>query len=206
MTVIKAGTASVDVTPDYSQLKQAVSSIVTEYNKLRALYQQQSASDSNGNRGPLANDSVMRQVLSDIRKTLTGSTSNSGRYKYLSEVGVELTDTGDLKFVESKFTTAVDEFPDDLAKLFQGSGATKGVFDVLNKRLQGLDANTGLIKSTRDAMDVSLKRFSDRIDDQQMRLDIRRKELEQLYAAADRTMSQLTQTGGTLQSLSTRLF
>jgi flagellar hook-associated protein 2 len=201
ITVVKIGSAAVDVTADHGGLKQAAKTLVDEYNKLRQFYQTQSSTDSSGNRMPLANDSVMRQALSDIRKTLLDSNVNNGRFHYLAELGIEFTSTGELKFVESKFNDAVDSSLGDVQKLFQGTG---GVFDLLKTRLEKLDPTAGLIKTSRDSIQTTLKNYRDRIDAQQLRLDLRRQELVKMYAAADEAISQLNQMSSSLQSINTR--
>jgi flagellar capping protein FliD len=103
---------------------------------------------------------------------------------------VELTTTGELKLDETKFTAAMDAYPADVEKLFQGTNSA-GVFDDMKTQLDGLDGTAGLIKTTRSAIDNTLKSFRSRIESQQLRLDIRRQELTRMYAAADEAMSKL---------------
>ena len=204
-TMTKTGSASIDVNASYDDLKSTLTTLVANYNKLRDFYTKQSTPDSDGNRGPMANDSVMRQALRDVRDALVGANSNGGRYHYLSEIGIELTTTGTMTLNQSKLNSAIAEYPSDLAKLFQGSTGD-GVFDTLKTKLDKLDATAGLVKVTRSSMDLTLKRFQNRIDDQQLRLQIRRQELQKMYAAADRTMSRLSQLTGSIQSIATRQF
>ena len=194
LNLVKMGSASVDVTASFDELKSTMKTLVADYNKLRSM-----------KTGTLANDSVMRQVLSNVRSTLLGSNSNSDRYHYLSEIGIEATQTGDLKFTDSKFTAALTDHVGDVKKLFQGSSAN-GLFNTLHSRLENLDSTAGLIKVTRDSIDLSLKRQRDRIDSQQGRLDIRRLELKQMYQKADETMSRLTQLSSSLSSVANRQF
>lgn len=192
MTVklITTGNVVIDVTADYGTVKDSLKSIVTQYNKLKDFFSKQSGNDFTGKRAPLAGDSIMRQAVSDLRSTILGSNSNGGRYHYLAEIGVELTSNGELKFDETKFNTAINSYPDDVAKLFQGTTGP-GVFDDMKTRLDGLDGTSGLIKTTRTSIDETLKTFRSRIESQQLRLDIRRQELTRMYAAADEAMSKL---------------
>jgi flagellar hook-associated protein 2 len=194
LNLVKRGSASVDVSANYDDVKDAVKSVVTEYNKLRGL-----------KKGALANDSVMRQVLTDIRSTLTGRNSNSGRYHYLSEVGIEMTSTGDMKFTESAFTTAMADYAADVRKLFVGAAAD-GVFGKLKTRIEGLDSTAGLIKTTRDAIDLTIERQRERISDQQDRLDLRRRALQRQYSEADQAMSRLSALSSSLTAMTARQF
>jgi len=189
--LITAGDVVIDATPDYDTVKESLKSIVTQYNKLKSFFTQQSGNDLTGKRAPLAGDSIMRQALQDLRSVILGSNSNGGTYQYLAEIGVELTASGELKFDETKFNTAMDSNPAEVEKLFQGTTLVPGVFDDMKAKLDGLDGTAGLIKTTRTSIENTLKTYRDRIESQQMRLAIRRDELTRMYAAADEAMSKL---------------
>ncbi len=201
VTLLSAGDVSVNVTRDYSAIKDNVKKLVTEYNKLRQFYNTQSST-----RGPLATDSVLRQSLSDIKSVLLSSNTNGGRYHYLAEVGVEFTSTGDLKVDETKLNAAIDGYPSDLEKLLQGAAGLDGALDDLKETLSGLDGTAGLIKTTRSSIDTSLKNYRDRISSQELRLEVRRQELMKVYTAADQAISSLNAIKGSLGNLGTQLF
>jgi flagellar hook-associated protein 2 len=201
VTLRDAGSALIDVSSDYTTLKDNVKKLATEYNKLRQFYNTQNAA-----RGPLATDSVLRGALNDIKSVLLASNSNGGRYRYLSEVGVEFLSTGDIKIDETKLNAAIDGYPADLQKLFQGAGAIDGTLEDLKETLANLDGTAGLIKSTRSSIDTSIKNYRDRITSQEMRLEIKRQELIKLYTAADQAMQRLSAASGSLTNLQNRTF
>ena len=202
LTLVKDGIASEDVITDHTEMKDTIKSFVADYNKLREFYTKQSGMNAvTGNRMPLANDSSMRQALSDIRATLTGSNSNGGRYSYLSEIGIEVGQTGELKFVETTFNSAIGSYENDVKKLFQASSSTDGIFETMKARLENLDSTSGMIKTSRNNLDITLKGYTDRITAQEMRLEVRRMELARLYAAADQAISQLNTMSSALQSM-----
>jgi len=199
VNLLKPGSTSVKVTTDYSSIKDNLKTLVTQYNKLRQFYMQQKG-------GALANDSVIREALNDVKSVLLESNANGGRYHYLSEIGLEVTSTGDLKLDENKLNTAINSYSSDLQKLFQGSGNVNGALDDLKGILSNLDGTAGLIKTTRSSIDTSSKSMRDRIDAQQMRLDIRRQELVKTYSAADQAMSKLKSMSSSLSNLGNSLF
>jgi flagellar hook-associated protein 2 len=199
VTLLTEGSSTVKVTADYSSMKNNIKSLVTEYNGLRQFYAKQV-------KGPLGTDSVMRQALNDLKTVLLTRNENGGRYHYLAEIGLELTTTGDLKLDEAKLNTAIDSYPSDLQKLFQGTAGGNGALDEIKDALDNLDGSAGLIKSTRSNLDTSLKSIRDRIDSQNLRLEIRRQELVKMFTAADQAMSQLNAATSSLQSLQSRLF
>jgi flagellar hook-associated protein 2 len=199
--LVTTGDAVVDVTADYDTVKESLKSVVTQYNKLREFFTKQSGMDATGKRSPLAGDSILRQAMADFRSVVLGSNANGGRYSYLSEVGLEFTTTGELKLNESKYNDAINTYPGDVEKLFQGFGAMDGAFDVMKIRLDALDGTAGLIKTTRTSIEETLKGYRDRITSQQMRLEVRRQELTRMYAAADQAMSKLNSMSGQLSSI-----
>jgi flagellar hook-associated protein 2 len=201
--IIKAGTVALDVAANYDNLKHSLQTLVTDYNQIRSFYAAQKTPDSTGHAGPLGNDSGLREVFSDIRIALQSSSSNAGGYSFLSQVGVEITRNGDLQFTESTFVNAMSGHGTDVAKLFQGSSAN-GIFNSFEKQLEKLDSTSGLIKTTKDSIHNTVDRFRQQINDEQARLDKRRKDLELMYSAADQTISQLTQEGNSLSSMAGR--
>jgi flagellar hook-associated protein 2 len=187
------GDAAINVTNDYTSIKDSLNAIVTQYNKLRQFASQQV-------KGPLGGDPVLREVLNDIKKVLQTSNSNGGSYHYLAEIGLELTDSGDMQLDESKLDAAISASPGNVQKLFQGMTGADGVLETLQSTLNSLDGDAGLIKTTRDSIQTTLTKYDDRIEQQQKLLDIRRQALQKMYAAADEAISRLNQMNSSLQN------
>jgi flagellar hook-associated protein 2 len=198
MTLIKAGDISVSVKSDYSSIKDNLKAVVAQYNKLRQFYTQQA-------KGALGNDSVLREVLNDIKSVLLTPNANGGRYQYLAEIGLELTSSGDLKLDEAKLDAAIGSNPEEVQKLFQGSNGSDGALDALLSTLKTLDGTAGLIKTARDSIQKTLDKFDDRIEQQQRLLEIRRQALMKMYAAADEAISRLNQMNSSIANLNRSL-
>jgi len=202
------GDAEISVAPDTSSIETSLKSFITTYNQLKQFASiQNTVSGTTGQRGPLSNDSVLRQTLGDLRDTLLSANNNGGKYKYLSEIGIAVDQSGNLQFDEKAYTDAITDSPEDVQKLLQGTDSIKGVFGVMKDKLQGLDGTAGLIKTTRDSITTTLKGVAGRISAAQLRLDMRKKELQKQYAAADKAISKLNAMTGQLSQLaSSRLF
>ena len=198
MTLIKAGDISVSVKSDYSSIKDHLKTVVAQYNKLRQFFTQQA-------KGALGNDSVLREVLNDIKSVLLTPNTNGGRYQYLAEIGLELTSSGDLKLDEAKLDAAIGSNPEEVQKLFQGSNGSDGALDALLSTLKTLDGTAGLIKTARDSIQKTLDKFDDRIEQQQRLLEIRRQALMKMYAAADEAISRLNQMNSSIANLNRSL-
>jgi flagellar hook-associated protein 2 len=194
MTLLKAGDVSVSVATDLSSIKDTLNNLVTQYNKLRQFNAQQA-------KGVLGSDPVLREVLNDIKSVLLSANSNGGQYKYLAEIGIELTSTGDLSIDEAKLDEALNSHAADVQKLFNGDSGTNGVFNTLQATLNNLDGTAGLLKTTRDSIHKTLDKFDDRIEHEQQLLELRRQSLQKMYAAADQAISQLNQMSSSLSNL-----
>jgi flagellar hook-associated protein 2 len=205
LKLLSTGSSVIDVAADFSAIKESLKAIVSEYNKLREFSKTQNTYNvESGRRPPLAGDSILRQALGDVRSTVIGINNNSGQYQYLSEIGLEFTSTGELKLDEAKFNDAVNEHPSDVQALFQGTGGGDGVFDLFKARMDGLDGNAGLIKSSRTSIETTLSTYRDRIEAQELRLAVRRKELEKTYLAADQAISRLNAMTNQLAQIGSR--
>jgi flagellar capping protein FliD len=139
--------------------------------------------------------------LNDVKKVFLTANSNGGRYQYLSEIGLEVTSTGEMKLDETKLDTAINSYSGDLQKLFQGALGSDGVLDTLKSTLTSLDGSSGLIKTTRNNIETTLDKNADRIEHQQQMLEIRRQALQKMYAAADEAISRLNQMTSSISNL-----
>jgi len=202
------GDTEIAVAPDNSTIETTLKSFITTYNQLRQFASlQNNVNSSTGVRGPLANDSVLRQTLGDLRDVLLTANANGGKYKYLSDIGISVDQTGNLQFDEKAYTDAITDNLADVQLLLQGSGSVQGVFGALKNKLQSLDGTAGLIKSSRDSISTTLTGVASQIAAAQARLDLRRKQLQQQFAAADEAISKLNAMTGQLSQLgSSKLF
>jgi flagellar hook-associated protein 2 len=198
LTLHKAGDLSVNVSADFTPLKDNLKSLVAQYNKLRQFNTQQT-------KGALGGDPVLREVMNDIKKVLLTANSNGGRYQYLSEIGLELTSTGEMKLDETKLNTAINSYSGDLQKLFQAGVGTDGALETLTSTLKSLDGSTGLIKTTRNNIDTTLDKYDARIEHQEQMLEIRRKALQKMYAAADEAISRMNQATSSITNMNRSL-
>ena len=204
-TLVAVGTATINVAEDFDGLKETVKTFITEFNNLKEYFDTQSRLDSvTGKIGVLGGDTILRQAMADIRNTILNPNGNSGAYSYLTEVGIEFEQAGTLKLNEETLNTAIDKNLSDLKDLFRGDGTVDGVFDDMKAAMANIDGTAGLIKTTKDSITESLKGFRDRIAAQQLRLDLRRAELNKMFTAADLAMSRLTNSAGSLGSIAGR--
>jgi flagellar hook-associated protein 2 len=200
LSLSKAGETMVSVTPDYTSLQNTVSSLVSQYNSLQQYVASQTAV-TNGQAGPLANDSMVRQIMNDIRNQLMAS-SGSGKFQYLAQVGIQFNTDGTLAFNQSTLQSALNSSPSDVQTLFQGSG-NNGLFNTFLSALQADDNTDGLISTTTTSNQAELQSLSQEIASQQQMLSNRQTQLTKMYSAADQAMIALRSDGQSLSQFGT---
>jgi flagellar hook-associated protein 2 len=198
LTLAKSGETTVNVTPDYSTLENAVSSLVSQYNGLRQFITQQSSPS-----GPLAKDPVARQIMADVTNKLMAASGSGGQYQYLSEIGLQFNSDGTLSLNKNTFESALNTHASDVQTLFLGTNGSNRLFNDFLSALQADDDTNGLIATTKTSDKAAVKNYSDEVAAQQLRLDMRKTQLTKLYSAADQAMTQLRSAGQSLSQIGT---
>lgn len=137
----RTGLVAVTVSPDPSQISNAVQSFVDAYNIA------QSAIASNLS-GELSGDKTLSvvsgQLSSDLaaRQSLSSGSSNS----LLAQIGITSAQDGTLSFNAKVFQEAYSQNPDGVAHLFTDNG--NGLADQIAKQIQDVIQPSGNISST----------------------------------------------------------
>ena len=104
-----SGAATIGITGNTANAKANIEAFVATYNDVNA---QLNSLTSSAMGGSLAGDSVVKQIRRDIQNIVLNSSSTPGsNVKRLSDIGIEVTKTGDLQISETKLSSA-------LAKIF----------------------------------------------------------------------------------------
>ncbi len=174
------GETDVTVSQDASQIGKNVSAFVDGYNKLTA---QLAALQQ----GPLKGDQALAQVSSQLQSLVkldgVGATSQG-----LTAAGLSFDSKGVLKLDEAKLKAAVEADPRAVSKLFTDEG--KGLADRLDKKIDALTADRGIVTRTQTQVTRSLDTLETRKDRLAQSLTTQAQALAQLY-----TMQE--QMGGT---------
>ncbi len=117
-------TVSVTVANDRSTVKANVNKFVSDFNSLVTTIKDLTAYDSSTQvSGPLAGDSIIRQVESNIRQAIGASIPGlSSGLTSLSQIGIATQSDGSLLVDSSKLDDAVLNNFDDIVKLFAKVG------------------------------------------------------------------------------------
>lgn len=191
----------VDVVADASALKASTNTFISAYNDFVTFADNQANAASSGTASAIGRDPIMRQLRSQLRSALTAATGH-GAIRYLSQLGVQLQQSGALKLTGAAFDDAVQNHAADMKALFSGPS---GLFTTLGASLTAYTQTAGLLSSTTDRMTSEVKSFDTQIARMQNRLNQQRAALQVEFSAADSMMSTLKNQSGALTSVSNSL-
>lgn len=192
---------SLKVETDNDKVVSAVKAFVDAYNSITSTIKTNSAYDASTKKGlPLNGDFASRSIsnsLSNARTTIPTELS-SATYKTLSEMGVSITQTGQLTLDETKLRQVVSKSPSDALTTLQAYGkafsdAVGGVLSsdgVVTKRVNSLNDAVKIYKDNQAALEVRMVAIEKRFRNQ--------------FIAMDKLVSQFKSTSGTLSQIFNR--
>jgi len=156
----------------------------------------------------IGRDPVMRALRNELRSALNTAYPTGASSSYLSQAGIEFTQTGTLQLNQSVFNDAVTNGTVDLSTLFTGgtnaAGGT-GAFGAINDLLTSYTQGNGTLSNVQDQLNSQVTRLTGQIDAMQARLDIQRASLQAEFTAADTAMAQMQSQSGSLANLGSSL-
>ncbi|NOQ81704.1 MAG: flagellar filament capping protein FliD [Methylophaga sp.] len=188
---------TLSVVTDTATIKEDLESFVTNYNTLVGVMKGLSNFDaSTGVSGALNGDSVVRGIQNQLRQTLFSSISG-GALSNLSELGINIDDTGSLEINDSVLDEKLASELSDVEQFF--SSAT-GLAQSFTTALSGYVDDDGILDGRTDSLQNKL----DDIDDDRETLIRRMASLESRlraqFIAMDIIVAQLNSTSSFLTS------
>lgn len=215
LTLLKAGeTATINVTKDLDKITEKVEAFVKAYNDVINTIRSNTAKDK-----ALQGDSTLRSLESQLYGLFNSKVEvgQSDQFKYLFDIGLEIDKgitsasamTGTINFDKEKFKAALAENPDEVYKLFAFDNRTAGndsVEGVTNSNEEGpvgiarlfrntlMDwtrSGTGILTSRIDGFDSEISFIKKQMDDMNIRLEMKEKQLRQQFTAMETALIQL---------------
>jgi flagellar hook-associated protein 2 len=186
-TVTSGTVVNLDAQQDTAGMTAKVKGIVDAINDALSKIDSLTAYDASTNTsGPLAGDSGVRAVRSDLLNTVYPTDGTS-----LASVGIQLDKFGKLTFDEAAFKTAYAADPAGVAAKFT-TGATDGFaarVQAAGKRAS--DPFTGTITTSITGRNSEIKRMQDSIAEWDTRLALRQESLQRQFTALETALSQM---------------
>ena len=200
-----ATTVVIDIGEDPTALKTKLQSFITAYNDLVKFANEQTKAAGNGDSASIARDPMVRQLRSQLREALNTEYATGGAYTYLSQIGVELTQTGTLQLNETAFNDAMANGSADVAAVLAGTATVPGALVSIESMLEEYTQSNGFLLEARDQLNDAADRLDKQIESMEVRLALRRAALQQEFIAADAAMARLKNQAGSLASFGANL-
>ncbi len=195
LSLIGAGTATINITEDTSAIKTHATTLITAFNDIiTEISANDDYDEETGVWGSLAKTPSIRSAK-DILLTLLGSkiTANSNITTYF-DLGFEISKDGSVSLDEAVFDTKFTSSFSDIKTFFIGSTAGAGVTgmaDLLNDQIKGYTNSTGLIDSETNAIDNRITALEEDIVTETERLDKRYETMAQQFVQLDSYMRKM---------------
>jgi flagellar hook-associated protein 2 len=197
-TATATGDTQVTVAPDVTTIANAINSFVTAYNSAQSLIASDMYIDTNDatQDGPLASDTNLTFLASQLRAVTDGSTNASATVRMLSDLGVDSNAT-DNTLTDVNTTDLQDALTNNLSD----------VESLFNDPLNGL---TNTVQTTLDAYDDPLNgvivneqnNLSSEVSYNQQQISTMQEQLQAQQTALENEFALLDQAEANAQSLS----
>jgi len=186
-----SGQVQVAVSPDTSQVTNAISNFVSAYNTVIGdLNNQFAINPSTNSQGPLGSDpslsDLQTSLLSDVAYSVTG---NSGGFVNLGSLGINMQDDGTLSIDAETLSNAIANNPSAVQSFFQD--ATSGFATNFNNDLNNLtDPTQGPLYLDLTQNQAEQTDLSNQISDFQDQLATQKQSLIQEFSSVNASLEE----------------
>ncbi len=187
---------------DSEKATKAIKEFVDQYNSVMGFIEDKLKAgdpDVPGSKGILSGDSNLSRLHSTLRHLVTDIlTDDKDSIKDISELGVSTKDkSGKLEFDSSKFIKALEENPNKVIDFFKGTEETGSYVGKINKEIDAYistkkdeNGRTGMIKSTMESFEQSIKDINKQIEVFNDRMEQKEQRYIKMFTALDVAMMQ----------------
>jgi len=197
--------SSVTVSKDTGKATDAVQAFVDQYNSVMNFLDGKTEYDEEEEKGAvLQGDSTAMRLQTRLRSLVSSKIKDTGDFKTLTSVGIEIDRDGVMSFDKSKFTEALDQSSEEVMSIFNADSESDG-FDGMAVRMdsyldQLMQSNTGLIPRRLDFYDTRIDSLNDDIEDVERKVEMTRERYVEQFAAMETAISEMNQQMSWMQS------
>jgi flagellar hook-associated protein 2 len=197
LTEVTTTPATISVESDAEGFQTKLKSLVDSYNAVvNKIHTDAGFGSIKASNSELSGDSALRAITSRLSSAL-GKTVGSGKFQTLRSIGIELNNNGTLKLNNTALTAALAEDPEAVTRILAGDDkTTAGLADSLAAVATDLLSSTGLVQTRKDGLAARQKALTDRVDNEQRRLDRMEEMLRKQFTQMDSTVAANKAQGG----------
>lgn len=182
---------TLNVSPDTTQITNAINNLVTSYNTVITEINSQFnvASDGSGG-GPLEADNSLRDVQSQLLGGISYAISGNNGVVNLASIGVNLNNDGTLSVDSGALSSALSGNFAAVQNFLQN--ATNGFTQNLSKVISNVNAPaTGILAIDQQGVTSTSQGLTSQISDLQAALAVQQQNLTNVYAQVNATLQEL---------------
>ena len=156
---------TLDISPDYTEVKEALNTFVKAYNDLVTTIRTETSSSGN-----IGHDSSLNSLLNNIRGVTSAISDNDGAFSMLAEIGISTSksDAVNLTIDEEKLDKALSEDFESVKMLLSDGYTSKtdnGIFDQMLVDIENaLDFENGYFANKSDSIQSQITSMNSRIE------------------------------------------
>jgi len=192
---------SLKVETDNDKVVTAVKALVDAFNGIASTIKSNSAYNSSTKTAqPLNGDFAARTISSGLSTALNTVPAelSSATYKTLSELGVSITQTGQLTLDETKLRQALSKSPSDALTTLQAYGKA------FSDSAVGMLSNEGVLTKRVNSLNDAVKIYKDNQASLEVRMEAIEKRFRAQFTAMDKLVSQFKSTSSQLTQIFSR--
>ncbi|MFQ5513542.1 MAG: flagellar filament capping protein FliD [Myxococcota bacterium] len=190
---VSASTVTIDVSEDTDAMVSEISNLVSAFNDIVSVINEQAVVDPETNRGgPLIGDSTLNGLKRRLTSVLA-SQIGSGTIKSSAEIGIELTASGTVTLDETKLRSKLQSSFNDVKAFFAGSGGFADQLRIVADAF--VDPVSGALVTRIDGTNRSISDLEKNIADAEDRLEDIESDLIRQFAQLERIISEIQTQG-----------
>lgn len=199
LTEITATPTKISVESDGEGFQTKLKTLVDTYNAVvNKIHTDAGFGSIKATNSELSGDSALRSITSRLSSAL-GKTVGTGKFQTLRSIGIELNNNGTLKLNNTALQAALSEDPEAVTRILAGDDkTTAGLADSLASVATDLLSSNGVVQTRKDGLAARQKALTDRVDNEQKRLDRMEEMLRKQFTQMDSTVAANKAQGGFL--------
>lgn len=185
------------VTRNDDKTKSAINEFITAYNNVQKFIKSSTAYTEGASGSILNGDNTARTVQTRLSGIMSFQSSNGGAFKTLSDLGIRTQADGTIQLDDAKFSKALTENRDDIAKLFQDK--TNGIATYTQNVTKGLiSSTTGIVTTASNGTKTRIEELNSQYERKQAQIEATMERYRAQFTALDSLVAKMNGTSAYL--------
>ena len=185
------------VTRNDDKTKSAINEFITAYNNVQKFIKSSTAYTEGAGGSILNGDNTARTVQTRLSGIMSFQSSNGGAFKTLSDLGIRTQADGTIQLDDAKFSKALTENRDDIAKLFQDK--TNGIATYTQNVTKGLiSSTTGIVTTASNGTKTRIEELNSQYERKQAQIEATMERYRAQFTALDSLVAKMNGTSAYL--------